>query len=249
MTPLNQQVALVTGGSRGLGRGIVEALAAQGVKVWALARNGESLDKLKQDIKGVQTLAADMSHAETASQAMHQIRPNILVLNAGATPTPASFQEQTWEEFCTVWDTDVKSTFYFGREALLMPMAPGSTIIIVSSGAALNASVLLGSYSGAKRTQWFMGQHLQYEVKRLNLGIRVVVLVPMQIVSSTDFGQVAKPSLMTQHSLTEQQYAERFKAPVLTPDTMGQGVISLLTNETDYTELTYGITGQGLAAL
>jgi hypothetical protein len=44
------------------------------------------------------------------------------VLNAGATPTLAPVHQQSWEQFARVWETDVKATFSFGREALLLPL-------------------------------------------------------------------------------------------------------------------------------
>jgi NAD(P)-dependent dehydrogenase (short-subunit alcohol dehydrogenase family) len=249
MTSLDHQVALVTGGSRGLGRGIVEALAAQGVNVWAVARDSKHLETLKEEVKGVHTLAADVTEPQTASRALHDIRPTILVLNAGAVPIVAPIHEQSWEQFNTVWNTDVKSTFHFGQEALLMPLAPGSIVIIVSSGGAIGGSVLSGGYAGAKRTQWFIGQYLQHESNRLNLGIRFVVLVPRQMVGTTAIGHIGATKYAAQQGITKEEFLERMGSPALTPEAVGQGIVSLLTDETYCEGLAYGITGQGLAAL
>src|SRR5690349_11765071 len=107
MNTLKNKTALVTGGSRGIGRGIVEALAAEGANVWALARDVGNLDALKREVKGVQTFVGDVTDPQTASESLHKIHPDILVLNAGATLVIKPIQEQSWEEFNRAWETDM----------------------------------------------------------------------------------------------------------------------------------------------
>jgi NAD(P)-dependent dehydrogenase (short-subunit alcohol dehydrogenase family) len=249
MSPLKNKVALVTGGSRGIGRGIVEALAAEGVKVWAMGRNTESLDLLKRDVKDVQTLTADVTDPQTAAQSLREICPDILVLNAGAIPTMAPIHEQSWEQFNGVWETDVKSTFFFGKQALLRPLAPGSVVVIVSSGAAVGGSVLSGSYAGAKRTQWFLAQYLQQESNNLNLGIRFMALVPRQILGMTELGHAAATNYAAAAGMSKEAYLERMGPSPLTPQIVGQGVVSLLTDEAYKEGLAFGVNSQGLGIL
>ena len=248
MTQLNGKTAIVTGGSRGLGQGIVRALAAEGATVWAIARDPERLDMLKHEIDGVQTLAADVTDPQTAPQTLRQTHPNILVLNAGATPTMAPVHKQSWEEFARIWETDVKATFYFGREALLQPLAPGSTVVIISSGAAIGGSPLSGGYAGAKRTQWFLAQYLQNEANSLKLGIRFVALLPQQIIGSTEPGHNAASAYAAQQGISEQTFLTRF-GPPLTPESVGQAVVALLTDQAYRDGTAFGITSQGLTSL
>jgi len=248
MRHLDGKTAVVTGGSRGLGQGIVRALAAEGATVWTLARDSARLDMLKREVEGVHTLVADITDPDTAPQALREARPDILVLNAGATPTMAPVHQQSWEQFSRVWDTDVKATFSFGKEALLLPLAPGSVVVIMSSGAAIGGSPLSGGYAGAKRTQWFLAQYLQQESDSLKLGIRFVALLPRQIIGTTELGHNAASGYAAQQGISEQTFLERF-GPPLTPEGVGRGVIALLTDPAYREGTAFGITGQGLTAL
>lgn len=249
MNSLEGKTALVTGGSRGLGRGIVEALAAQGVQVWALARDAGKLDQLKQEVKGVQTITADMTDPQVAARVLRDVQPDILVLNAGATPTMMPTYEMSWEQFSGTWENDVKGTFFFGREALLTPLKPGSTVVIVSSGAAVGGSPLSGGYAGAKRTQWFMGQYFQQESSQMKLGIRFVVLIPRQIVATTDLGNNAATRYAAAQGITKDEFLDRQGAARLTPEIVGHEVVNLLTQDTYGEGLAFAVSGQGLAAL
>jgi NAD(P)-dependent dehydrogenase (short-subunit alcohol dehydrogenase family) len=248
MKQLESKTAVVTGGSRGLGQGIVRALADEGATVWALARDAGRLDLLKREVDGIQTLVADVTDVQTAPQTLRQARPDILVLNAGATPTMAPVHQQSWEQFSRIWNTDVKATFAFCREAVLLPLAPGSVVVIISSGAAIGGSPLSGGYAGAKRMQWLLAQYMQQEANALKLGIRFVALLPQQIIGATELGHNAAAAYAAQQGISEQTFLERF-GPPLTPEGVGRGVVALLTDQAYHDGTAFGITGRGLTAL
>jgi len=248
MKHLEGKIAVVIGGSRGFGQGIVRALAAEGASVWALARDAARLDLLTREVAGVQTLVADVTQAQTAPQTLRATRPDILVLNAGATPTMAPLHQQSWEQFARTWDTDVHMTFTFGKEALLLPLAPGSVVVIVSSGAGIAGSALSGGYAGAKRMQWFLAEYLQQESVSLNRGIRFVALLPRQISGATELGHNAAAAYAAQQGISEQTFLERF-GPPLTPEDVGRGVVALLTEQAYRNGSAFGISSQGLASL
>ncbi len=97
MDDLRDQTAVVTGGSRGFGRGIVEALAGAGMRVVAVARDPGALAR---EVKGrVETVAADATDPVTAARVIDRERPRVLVLNAGATGPHRPTRLQTWETF------------------------------------------------------------------------------------------------------------------------------------------------------
>ena len=64
----------------------MSALAAEGAQVWAVARNADNLAKLRTEIGGVQTLEIDISEPDAAARVFEAAKPDILVLNAGASP-------------------------------------------------------------------------------------------------------------------------------------------------------------------
>ncbi len=245
---LDQKVAVVLGGSRGLGRGIVAALTAEGAQVWAVARNEADLQKLRKDVSSVQTLAVDVSEADAASRVFEAVRPDILVLNAGAVPHLAPVQEQTWEQFGLNWNTDVKAAFHFGKAALLTPLPRGSKVVTMSSGAALGGSLMSGGYAGAKRMQWFLSDYLQQEAEALDLDIRFMALLPQQIIGTTELGHHASSGYAARLGITKEKFLERFGTP-LTAESVGAGVVSLLLDDAHREGVGFAITGTGIEKL
>ena len=117
-------------------------------------------------------------------------RPGILVLNAGASPLARPLQHQTWQTFSRNWEVDVQHVFHWTREALLVPLNPGSVVIAMSSGAALRGSPLSGGYAGAKATVRFIASYAADESARAGLGIRFIAVLP-QLTPTTDLGAAA----------------------------------------------------------
>ena len=109
---------------------------------------------------------------------LDQYEPEVLILVAGANPVMRPLQYQTWETFSVNWNTDVKIAFTWLREALLKPLPPGSRVVVVSSGAAINGSPASGGYAGAKATQRFIAAYAQEESRRAGLDITVTTVMP-----------------------------------------------------------------------
>jgi hypothetical protein len=95
---LKNKRVVVTGGSRGLGLGLVEALVDEGAKVWVVARDAGGLEKVRIRL-GVKTVSADITDASAANSILSDVRPEALILNAGAVPRMARFDQSSWEEF------------------------------------------------------------------------------------------------------------------------------------------------------
>jgi NAD(P)-dependent dehydrogenase (short-subunit alcohol dehydrogenase family) len=229
MSSLKGKRVVVTGGSRGLGRAIVHALDRAGAQVVAIARGDAALGQLRSDTEQrVETRTGDVADPVFAEQVLREVKPDILVLNAGAQPHLAPVREHTWESFSAAWDTDVRATFHWSKLALTLPLAPGSTVLISSSGAAVGGSPLSGGYAGAKRMQWILADYLQRESKALNLGTRFQALLPRGIVAETEIGGAAATAYAKATGLTQEQYMARFGL-VVTAARFGQGVLEILT--------------------
>ena len=241
-----QETAIVTGGSRGLGRGIVEALAARQMRVVAVARGLASLEAAAKAMR-VEHVAADVADELTAGRLLQDFRPDLLVLCAGASALLRPLHLHSWEAFSQNWEVDAKATFVWLRNVLLLPMKPGGHVVIVSSMAAVNGSPLSGSYAGAKRMQWFMADYASQEANRLKLGLRVHCLLPV-LNPSTDLGRAAIAAYAERANVSVEQFTQRLM-PALTPAIIGDAVADLHLNPSKWDQLAYRIGGGGLAPL
>jgi NAD(P)-dependent dehydrogenase (short-subunit alcohol dehydrogenase family) len=188
---LEDKRVVVLGASRGVGREIVRRASAEGAHVLAVAKQARGLNELADDTPGIDSLARDAATEAAPQEVFRIMKPDLLVICGGAMPPARPLPELTWAEFGVNWNVDVKMAFLFCREALRAPLAPGSVVVIISSGAGLNGSPISGGYAGAKRMQMFMAKYCQGESDRLALGIRFVALVPARIMPETDLGETA----------------------------------------------------------
>ncbi|HVA91199.1 MAG TPA: SDR family oxidoreductase [Chloroflexota bacterium] len=248
MDILQGKQVLVTGGSRGFGRGIVEAMLGAGARVHTVARGAEALATLRAELgDGVAVTAADAADPVVAGQLLETVRPDVVVLNAGASPLARPLHQHTWESFSRNWEVDVKVAFHWLREALLLPLAPGSAVVVVSSGAALRGSPLSGGYAGAKATLRFMAQYAAEESRRLDLGIQITALLP-QLSPATDLGQLAVAAYARRAGMTEEEYRAQLGAP-LTPQLAGAAVMRVLTDPTLAAHGAFMLAAAGLKAV
>jgi len=218
--------ALVTGASRGLGRGIAVALAQAGANVVGVARDRGRLEELRAQLGDVFIpVVADAADPVTAGELIDEYRPRTLVLNAGAAPLPRPLHQQTWQTFSRNWDVDVQHVFGWTREALLRPLEPGSLVVAMSSGAALRGSPLSGGYAGAKATIRFITAYAAEESERSALGIRFISLLP-QLTPATSLGAAGAAAYAARQGVDIAAFLEGF-GPALTPEQAGKAIVDL----------------------
>jgi NAD(P)-dependent dehydrogenase (short-subunit alcohol dehydrogenase family) len=244
---LTGRTAVVTGASRGFGRGIALALAEAGARVVGIARDASPMAELHAKLGDSFTpVAADAADPVAAGQLVDLYDPDILVLNAGAAPLPRPLHWQTWQTFSQIWDVDVQQAFHWTREALLRPLRPGSVVVAMSSGAALFGSPLSGGYAGAKATIRFMTSYAAQESQRGGLGIRFVSVLP-QLTPATDLGAAAVAAYAAREGLSVAEFSAT-RGPALTLDVAGASVARLVI-EPELDQAAYLLTADGLKAL
>jgi NAD(P)-dependent dehydrogenase (short-subunit alcohol dehydrogenase family) len=238
---------LVTGGSRGLGLGIVEALVERRAHVIVLGRDAGRLAEVQRRL-GVAVVQGDITDAALADALLRERKPDVVVLNAGAAPVVGPLDQQTWETFSAPWETDVKGAFHWVQAALRIPLARGSRVLIGSSGAAIAGSPLSGGYAGAKRMLWLLAGYANGISTRLDLGIRFQALLPAQLVPDTELGRAASEAYARQRGLTLEAFLATFGEP-MPPRRYGERVMSLLTDPRYADGTAFAIKGEGIRPL
>jgi NAD(P)-dependent dehydrogenase (short-subunit alcohol dehydrogenase family) len=190
---------------------------------------------------------ADATGPTVAGSLIDRHRPRAVVVVAGATPLMRPLQSQTWESFSVNWHTDVRVTFEWLREALLTPMPPGSRVIVISSGAALQGSPLSGGYAGAKAAQRFITSYARDESERAGLGITFAAVLP-RLTPLTELGRPAVAAYAARNGQTEEEYLQRFGEP-LTPEIAGAGILELMRADPATVAASYLLTGDGIKAM
>ncbi len=232
--------AIVTGASRGFGRAIAAALTQAGAQVVGVARDRDRLAEVRAELgESFTPVTGDAADPDVAGRLIDQYQPGLLVLNAGATPLPRAIQRHTWETFGRNWEVDVRHVFEWVREALLAPLAPGSTVITMSSGAALAGSPLSGGYAGAKAAIRFLTSYAAAESGRDGLGIRFVSVLP-QITPATALGATFVAAYAARAG-----GAAPAPAQALTTEQAGTAIVSLAT-DTALDQPAYLLTAAGL---
>jgi NADP-dependent 3-hydroxy acid dehydrogenase YdfG len=212
-----------------------------------VARDHAPLEELRTELgKSFTAVSADAADPTVAGQLIDAYHPRVLVLNAGASPLMRPLQHHTWETFSVNWHSDVKITFHWLREALLAPLAPGSRVIVVSSGAAVAGSPLSGGYAGAKATQRLITGYAQQEANRAGLGITFTAVLP-RIAPQTGVGGPAVAAYAARAGQSEQEYLQQLGGP-LTPEQVGRAVVELVTGDA-HDQDAYLLTAAGLGPL
>ena len=251
MSDLSGKTTIVVGASRGLGRGIALAFAAAGARVIAVSRTTLAFPDPATGAGAIQLEVADAGDATLPASLLDRYEPDAVILVAGATPHMRPLQQQTWETFSVNWETDVRITFHWVREALHKPLRPGGKVVVISSGAALAGSPLSGGYAGAKATQRFITAYAQGEAKRAGLDITFTAVLP-RFAPETGVGRSAVQAYASLAGQSVDEYLRAYHqstGPLVTPEIAGAALVELVQADPATVAPGYLLTGDGLQKL
>ncbi len=248
MDTLEGRKIVVTGGTRGLGLGIVETLVERKAKVTVVARDAVRLAEVSKRL-GVDVIPGDVTDESLAHDVLREVRPEVLVLNAGAKPSLGLIHEQTWESFSNTWNVDTKAGFLWVKEALRLPLPRGSRVVLGSSGAAMKGSPLSGGYAGAKRMLWLMAQYANVVSTELDLGIHFQAIIPQQMIGETELGRAGAEAYARRKGVSVESFLAGFGAP-MPPRKVGEHVAAILTDPRYAAGVAFGLKGDtGIVSL
>jgi len=191
---LNGKIAIVTGGTRGIGRAIAESLIRAGGRVAITARNEEELATTMAQLNQIgpgraATYVCDVRNYDQVKSVIGTIGKDfggldILVNNAGI-GLFKSVESTSVDEFRAVLETNVFGVFYCCHEAIpLMKQRGGGYIINISSLAGTNAHAQMATYNASKFGLNGFSEALMQEVR--HDGIKVSYIMPGSV--NTEFG-------------------------------------------------------------
>ena len=204
MSKLNNKVALVTGGSRGIGAGIAKRLAADGANVAITYTKGA--DAAAAIVKEIEStgrkaiaIQADAADAEAVKAAVEKTvatfgRLDVLVNNAG-TAIPKTFEDTTLEELNRVIDINIRGVFV-ATQAALKHMKDGGRIISIGScvGERMMTPGLV-PYSATKGAVKMFTQGLSREVGSRGITVNNVQPGPIDTELNPASGDWATPQI------------------------------------------------------
>lgn len=217
--PLSQQVALVTGSSRGIGAAIARRLSTMGATVVLTARTADALSQTAQSIRenGGQCEAVpcditNLPQVEALGRAVEKKfgRLDILVNNAGIGNFARKLHELPPDEWDRIFHTNLRGPFYLIRTfAPLMIRAQSGHIINISSLAGKNALPNGAAYAASKWGLNGLTFSVAEELRASN--IRVSLISPGS--TATEFGD----------------HSAKNESKMLTPDDIAHAVAMLVT--------------------
>ena len=185
------KVAVVSGGSRGIGAATCRLLAQNGAKVTVNGRDEAAIDSVVQEIQGsggeAIGVAADLTDLAAVERMRRRIEEelgpvDVLAAFAGGQGYPTPTEQMAEEQWRSVMDSDLTATFLTVRSFLPgMIERGGGSIVTMASSAARLPSQASAAYAAAKAGVVMFSKHVASEVGQH--GVRVNCLAPSSVLT------------------------------------------------------------------
>ena len=191
---LTGKTAIITGGTKGIGRAVAEALIREDANVVVSARNADEVEKAVLDLADIGAgraagFVCDVRDYEQVRSLLQQTvatfqSVDILINNAGI-GIFASVEEMPPQDFKAILETNLLGVYYCCHEAIpLMKQRGGGYIFNISSLAGVNAHARMAAYNASKFGLNGFSEALMQEVR--HDGIKVSYIMPGSV--NTEFG-------------------------------------------------------------
>lgn len=164
---ISEQVAFVTGGNRGLGRYLTLELLSRGAKVYAGARNPDSIN-----IPGVIPIKLDITNTQEVAAAAEIAKDVTILINNAGSSTGASLLEGELDQIHLEMNTH-----FFGTLSTIRAFAPiitnngGGSILNILSALSWVSSGTAGAYTAAKAAEWALTNDLRLNLYSQNVRV------------------------------------------------------------------------------
>ncbi len=183
MTDLKNKVALITGGSKGIGYGIAESLLSEGMKVAITGRTESDLDKASGELSGkgeVLTVRCDVRSMEELEACVAKVLDkwgsiDVVVANAGVGHF-ASIEDMSVDQWQQTIDTNLTGVFFTVKAALPALKKSKGYIITISSLAGTNFFAGGAAYNASKFGLTGFSQSVMLDLR--NEDIKVTTIMP-----------------------------------------------------------------------
>ena len=221
MSPLDGQVAIVTGSSRGIGLAIAAALAEHGAKVVISSRKQDACEEVAHAINAQHgegtaiAVAASISDKEALQNLVDETRRrfgriDVLVCNAASNPYYGPMAGISDEQFRKIIDNNVIANHWLISMAAPEMLERGEgSIIIVSSIGGLTSSTMIGAYNISKAADFQLARNLAAEFGPR--GVRVNCIAPGLV--KTDFARALWENPDTLKAVTKTTPLRRIGEP------------------------------------
>lgn len=234
MSKLTGKIAVITGGSSGIGLATAKKFVEEGAHVFITGRRAEELAKAKAEIgRNVTTVQGDVANLADLDRLYETVRKekgvvDIVVANAGYVEK-LTIDEVTPEHFDKTFNINARGTFFSVQKALPL-MTRGGSVVLVSSGLHMKGLPTYGVYAATKAAMRSFVRTWAGELK--DRGIRVNNLSP---------GAIETPIIDSQFKTKEEADGARDMFAQITPlgrigrpEEMAAAILFLASDDSSY---------------